>query len=231
MASQAKTGAIASSTSQLQIGGDSIYGQAFSGLIDQVRIYNGALSAGGDPDRHDHTHRDQLAGLEPADRARNPDGHRGERRRDRPVLGRGDRRRRRRRLPHRPVPRLGVHRLLASRADERIGNGVHRHDEPRRRNDLPVPGTRGRRRRQPRPIPRTSRVRRRRLRRSGWSRRTRSTKGRERPSRTPRDSATTARSQPPRGRRRASSETRCRSTAPRRSSTSPIRARCSSEQR
>ena len=44
VASQAKTGAIASSTSQLQIGGDSIYGQAFSGLIDQVRIYNGALS-------------------------------------------------------------------------------------------------------------------------------------------------------------------------------------------
>ena len=57
VASQAKTGAIASSTSQLQIGGDSIYGQSFSGLIDQVRIYNGALSAGRDPDRHDHTHR------------------------------------------------------------------------------------------------------------------------------------------------------------------------------
>ena len=44
-ASQAKSGAITSSTSQLQIGGDSIYGQYFKGLIDQVRIYNTPLSA------------------------------------------------------------------------------------------------------------------------------------------------------------------------------------------
>ncbi len=42
---QAKTGAIASSTNQLQIGGDSIYGQYFRGLIDEVRVYNLALSA------------------------------------------------------------------------------------------------------------------------------------------------------------------------------------------
>ena len=38
--SQAKTGAITSSTNQLQIGGDSILGQYFSGLIDEVRIYS-----------------------------------------------------------------------------------------------------------------------------------------------------------------------------------------------
>ena len=38
--SQAKTGAIATSTNPLQIGGDSIWGQFFSGLIDEVRIYN-----------------------------------------------------------------------------------------------------------------------------------------------------------------------------------------------
>ena len=43
--SQAKTGAITTSTSQLQIGGDSIYGQYFRGLIDEVRVYNIALSA------------------------------------------------------------------------------------------------------------------------------------------------------------------------------------------
>jgi len=38
-----KTGAIATSTNQLQIGGDSIYGQYFNGLIDEVRVYNAAL--------------------------------------------------------------------------------------------------------------------------------------------------------------------------------------------
>ncbi len=43
--SQAKTGAIASSTNQLQIGGDSIFGQFFSGMIDEVRVYNTALTA------------------------------------------------------------------------------------------------------------------------------------------------------------------------------------------
>src|SRR5262249_20434970 len=43
--SQAKTGAITTSTNQLQIGGDSIYGQYFSGAIDDVRVYNRPLSA------------------------------------------------------------------------------------------------------------------------------------------------------------------------------------------
>ena len=44
VASQAQTGAIAISTNPLQIGGDSIYGQYFAGRIDEVRIYNRALS-------------------------------------------------------------------------------------------------------------------------------------------------------------------------------------------
>jgi len=43
--SRAQTGAIAISTNPLQIGGDSIYGQYFQGRIDEVRIYNRALSA------------------------------------------------------------------------------------------------------------------------------------------------------------------------------------------
>ena len=33
------------STNPLQIGGDSIYGQYFNGLIDEVRVYNVALTA------------------------------------------------------------------------------------------------------------------------------------------------------------------------------------------
>jgi outer membrane protein assembly factor BamB len=45
VASTAHTGAIASSTNPLQIGGDSLYGQNFAGLIDEVRLYNVALTA------------------------------------------------------------------------------------------------------------------------------------------------------------------------------------------
>ena len=45
VASTAHTGNIATSTNPLQIGGDSIYGQYFAGLIDNVRVYNTALSA------------------------------------------------------------------------------------------------------------------------------------------------------------------------------------------
>ena len=45
VASTAHTGAIATSTNPLQIGGDSLYGQYFAGLIDEVRVYNTALTA------------------------------------------------------------------------------------------------------------------------------------------------------------------------------------------
>ena len=45
VATTARTGSIATSTNPLQIGGDSIYGQYFAGLIDEVRIYNTALTA------------------------------------------------------------------------------------------------------------------------------------------------------------------------------------------
>jgi outer membrane protein assembly factor BamB len=44
--SVAHTGAIASSTNALQIGGDTLYSQYFAGLIDEVRIYNVALTTG-----------------------------------------------------------------------------------------------------------------------------------------------------------------------------------------
>ena len=45
VASAAATANIATSSNPLQIGGDDIYGQFFSGRIDEVRIYNRALSA------------------------------------------------------------------------------------------------------------------------------------------------------------------------------------------
>jgi hypothetical protein len=45
VSSRAQTGAIATSTNPLQIGGDSIFGQYFLGKIDEIRVYNRALSA------------------------------------------------------------------------------------------------------------------------------------------------------------------------------------------
>jgi hypothetical protein len=44
VSSQPASGALVTSTNPLQIGGDSVYGQFFSGLIDEVRIYNVALT-------------------------------------------------------------------------------------------------------------------------------------------------------------------------------------------
>ena len=45
VASRAQTGAIKISAGPLRIGGDSIWGDYFQGLIDEVRVYNRALSA------------------------------------------------------------------------------------------------------------------------------------------------------------------------------------------
>ena len=45
VSSLAQTGSLPTSTNPLQIGGDSIYGQYFQGTIDEIRIYNRALSA------------------------------------------------------------------------------------------------------------------------------------------------------------------------------------------
>jgi hypothetical protein len=42
--SVAQTGSFATSTNPLQVGGDSIYGQYFSGTIDDIRVYNVALT-------------------------------------------------------------------------------------------------------------------------------------------------------------------------------------------
>ena len=43
-ASLPRTGTILTSANPLQIGGDSIYGQFFQGMIDEVRVYNVALT-------------------------------------------------------------------------------------------------------------------------------------------------------------------------------------------
>ena len=46
VSSVAVAGSIMTSTSALKIGGNSVWGEWFSGLIDEVRVYNRALSAG-----------------------------------------------------------------------------------------------------------------------------------------------------------------------------------------
>jgi len=45
LSSRAQTGPIQTSTDALTIGGDALYGQYFAGQIDEVRVYNRALSA------------------------------------------------------------------------------------------------------------------------------------------------------------------------------------------
>ena len=45
VATRARTGNMVTSANPLQIGGDSIYGQFFTGLIDEVRVYNQARTA------------------------------------------------------------------------------------------------------------------------------------------------------------------------------------------
>ncbi len=45
-ASRAQTGSIATSTGALRIGGNNVWGEYFQGTLDEIRIYNRALSAG-----------------------------------------------------------------------------------------------------------------------------------------------------------------------------------------
>ena len=45
VASKTQTGTIATSANPLQVGGDALYGQYFSGRIDEVRLYKSALTA------------------------------------------------------------------------------------------------------------------------------------------------------------------------------------------
>ena len=78
VASQAVTAPIGTSTGALTIGGDALYGQYFAGRIDEVRIYNTALSAGRDPGGHgDPDRQPRPSGHAAADGADRPDGDGG----------------------------------------------------------------------------------------------------------------------------------------------------------
>ena len=45
MATRAQTGSLTVSTGALRIGGNAVFGEYFNGRIDDLRIYNRALSA------------------------------------------------------------------------------------------------------------------------------------------------------------------------------------------
>ena len=111
----AATGAIASSTNPLSIGSDAIYGQYFSGLIDDVRVYNTALTASPDPNRHDHPGRAAGPRHDAAVGAGHVDRDRDQQQPRRSQLGRGQRQRRRHRLPHRALPGRRLHQLRRDR--------------------------------------------------------------------------------------------------------------------
>ncbi len=96
------------STNQLQIGGDSLYGQYFSGLIDEVRVYNIALSAAAiQTDMNT-----PIAGRrrhDPAVGAGHVDGVGRELGRDRSLVGCRDGQRRCHRVSDLPLPGRGLH--------------------------------------------------------------------------------------------------------------------------
>ncbi len=135
-------GTILTSASPLRIGGNSIWSEWFSGLIDEVRIYNRALSAA--EIQTDMNRVDQLARRDRAGSSRHA-------RRDwrprsgQPHLGRGDRQRRRRPLQRAPRHDRGLRaeRGEPDRAADR--HDLHRHRSHRRHLLLPR-HRRGRRR-------------------------------------------------------------------------------------
>ena len=148
--SQAKTGGILTSTNQLQIGGDSLYGQYFNGMIDEVRIYNGPLSVaaiqadmttpiGGSP-----------SDTQPPTAPGTLTAEQRQLERDRPQLGRSHRQRRRHRLPDPALPGRPLHQLHRPHTSRRHRHQLQRH-RPHRQHQLRLPSPRPRRRRQPRP--------------------------------------------------------------------------------
>ncbi len=136
VASTPRTGAILQSNGPVTIGGSAVYGQWFAGIIDEIRIYDVALTPGAGPVGHEHgaRGRDGYAAADGAER-RERDGGGGEP--DRPELDGGDRQRGRDELPGGALPGRGVCEL-------RPGGDVGEHGVLRSGTDggydVPVPG-------------------------------------------------------------------------------------------
>ena len=131
VAASPKTGTITTSTNPLHIGGDPIWASTSKAPIDDVRVYNHALTADPDPDRHGHPGRG-LRRQRAADRAGIADSDAAQQQPHRSQLDRRDRQRRRHRLPDRTLP---GRRLLQLRPDRRAGrhrDQLQRHRPPPR---------------------------------------------------------------------------------------------------
>ena len=110
----------------LKIGGNSIWGECFDGLIDEVRIYNRALTA--TEIQADMNTLDQLAGHRRAERARHARRATGGLGQIAPELGSGDRQRRRREVQRLPLDDLRVHaRAPRNRIAQPTGTTLHGH--------------------------------------------------------------------------------------------------------
>ena len=112
VASQARTGTIASSTNPLQIGGDGIYGQYFNGTDRRSPRLLRRAHRRPDPDRHDDPGRRRHYSRRP-----HPTNlcERRQRHPDQPLLDRLHRQRRRRRLPDRALPGRRLQQLHPDR--------------------------------------------------------------------------------------------------------------------
>ncbi len=146
VATRATTGTIQVTSNPLWIGGNQPYGEYFTGLIDEVRVYDRALTA-------TDIQTDMATGLQPgAGDTAAPTAPTAlsatavSATRVRLGVDGLDRQRRGHRLPGRALSGAGLHRLRAGRDTDRDDVQRHRAD---REHDLPLPGPRGRRGRQP----------------------------------------------------------------------------------
>ena len=147
VASTAHTGAIATSTNPLQIGGDSLYGQFFAGMIDNVRVYNVALTAA-------QIQTDEATSVNPQGPDTTPPSQPGTLTatadlglRGRSVVGRLDRQRRRHRLRRRALLRAPA--APASPRSQPPTGTTYKDTRVSAVDELQLPRPRVRRRRQP----------------------------------------------------------------------------------
>ena len=148
--STAKTGNIASSTNQLQIGGDGLFGQYFNGLIDEVPRVQRATAGHSHSGRHGHTDQWRRINRHPTPNAtRHSERVGGELQRDRPELGGRYGQRRSYGLPDPPLPGSALRQLRGARTTSWDWDDLQGH-RPDRQHELQLRGARGRRGREPR---------------------------------------------------------------------------------
>ena len=119
----AAAGSLASSSSPLRIGGNSIWGEYFSGLIDEVRVYNRALSAAeiGQDMTTPISPTDTQAPSAPSNLSRNRGSFLGQ-----PLLDCLERQRRGDSLRRLPLDHLGLHALCRQQDRPARGHELQR---------------------------------------------------------------------------------------------------------